>query len=390
MTISTKLKQVNLGLANKGVSLRIEQRGDRLNLRGPLPTRECKENLKVQRLSLQLRASDDGLQEAEKLLQLVVLQLNRNQFNWKDWEKKASPNQKDAKSSDLEEAINRFKSDFFSDPTRRTTISGRKTTWTAAYLPYLNRLLKTAQKEKLRLDSTLMEKVLISYSENSRSRQQCATAIGAFADYLKLSLPINWRAQSRGYGLDQARFRKLPCDELILEAWQAIPNSQWRLAYGLMATYGLRNHEIFFCDFSSLKKGGDRIIRVLPGTKTGEHQVWPFHPEWVDFFELELLGEGKKVLPKVNIDLKKTTLQQVGRRVSEQFRRYQMPLTPYDLRHAWAVRTIHIGLPDTIASRMMGHSVSIHTKTYHHWITRRDQQQAVDAALSKNTIKHEN
>ena len=46
-------------------------------------------------------------------------------------------------------------------------------------------------------------------------------------------------------------------------------------------------------------------------------------------------------------------------------------------------RQIHIGLPDTVAARMMGHSVAIHTRTYHHWITRRDQQQAVDAALAR-------
>jgi hypothetical protein len=32
---------------------------------------------------------------------------------------------------------------------------------------------------------------------------------------------------------------------------------------------------------------------------------------------------------------------------------------------------------------MMGHSAAIHTRTYHHWITRRDQQQAVDAALAR-------
>jgi integrase len=69
--------------------------------------------------------------------------------------------------------------------------------------------------------------------------------------------------------------------------------------------------------------------------------------------------------------------------VAEQFHRYDLPITPYDLRHAWAVRTIHIGLPDTVAARMMGHSVAIHTRTYHHWITRRDQQRAVDAALAR-------
>ena len=58
-------------------------------------------------------------------------------------------------------------------------------------------------------------------------------------------------------------------------------------------------------------------------------------------------------------------------------------IKPYDLRHAWAVRTIFYDLPDTVAARMMGHSVSLHTQTYHHWITKRDQQQAVNNALLK-------
>jgi integrase len=162
-----------------------------------------------------------------------------------------------------------------------------------------------------------------------------------------------------------------------------IPNPAWRLAYGLMATYGLRNHEVFFCDCSGLARGGDRVLRVLPTSKTGEHQVWPFLPEWVEQFGLERLGDDPGALPAIATDLRRVSLKQVGQRVAEQFRRYGLPITPYDLRHAWAVRTIHIGLPDTVAARMMGHSVTIHTRTYHHWITRRDQQQAVDAALSR-------
>ncbi|MEO0408085.1 MAG: tyrosine-type recombinase/integrase, partial [Cyanobacteria bacterium P01_A01_bin.135] len=79
--------------------------------------------------------------------------------------------------------------------------------------------------------------------------------------------------------------------------------------------------------------------------------------------------------------LSQTTLQRVGQKVTTQLRRYNLPFKPYDLRHAWAVRTIHVGLPDTVAAQMMGHSVAIHTQTYHRWITRRDHQQAVDAAL---------
>ena len=111
-----------------------------------------------------------------------------------------------------------------------------------------------------------------------------------------------------------------------------------------MATYGLRNHEVFFCDCSSLAPGGDRVLRVLPTTKTGEHQSWPFHPDWVEHFGLQELAENPAALPAIQTDLRRTTLQQVGRRVSEQFRRYDLPITPYDLRHAWAVRTIHLSL----------------------------------------------
>jgi integrase len=225
--------------------------------------------------------------------------------------------------------------------------------------------------------------VLESYPLASRGRQQCGTALAALARSEQIPLPPDWADRAGGYGLHAAQFRQLPSDRQILEWIEQIPNPGWRLAYGLMATYGLRNHEVFFTDLSALAPGGDRVIRVLPTSKTGEHQVWPFQPEWVERFELSRLGEARSLLPPVCTDLRRTTLQQVGRRVAEQFRRYDLPLTPYDLRHAWAVRTIHIGLPDTVAARMMGHSVAIHTRTYHHWITRRDQQQAVDTALAR-------
>jgi integrase len=225
--------------------------------------------------------------------------------------------------------------------------------------------------------------VLESYPAASRSRQQCGTALAALAKMVAIDLPADWGARAGGYGLHRAQFRQLPSDVQVEQLVERIPNPGWRLAYGLMATYGLRNHEVFFTDLSALLPGSDRVIRVLPTSKTGEHQVWPFQPDWVERFELPRLALEVGSLPPICTDLRTTTLQQVGRRVAEQFRRYELPITPYDLRHAWAVRTIHIGLPDTVAARMMGHSVSIHTRTYHHWITRRDQQQAVDAALSR-------
>ena len=117
-------------------------------------------------------------------------------------------------------------------------------------------------------------------------------------------------------------------------------------------------------------------IEVLETTKTGSHDVWPFPPTWIEEFGLREVN-----LPEIETDLQKTTLQRIGQQVTLQFRRYEIPFAPYDLRHAWAVRTILMGLPDTVAARMMGHSVAIHNRTYHRWITRRDQQRAVNAAL---------
>ncbi len=380
----------NASLAASGIGLRIERRGQRLNLRGALPSRHASEQRSVQRLSLGIAADAKGLLEAEQIARVIDGQLRRDQFHWEQWSAVRNPPTSTGAQAgrqgegQMNDQIEGFRAAFFADPRRRRSPSGSRTTWAGAYNPYLRRLRSLAKPESGGVDGELLMKTLHSYPDGSRSRQQCSTALASLAKHLNLDLPDDWRAEAAGYGLHRARFRQLPSDSLILESLFRIPNPRWRLAYGLMATYGLRNHEVFFCDLSALSTGGDRVIRVLPTTKTGEHQVWPFHPDWVERFDLGRLGNSSDALPSISTDLRRTTLQQVGRRVSEQFRRYELPLTPYDLRHAWAVRTIHIGLPDTVSARMMGHSVAIHTRTYHHWITRRDQQQAVDAALARH------
>ncbi len=418
------LRSRNAALAASGVRLRLERRGGCLGLRGPLPCRSDRGDhggLKVQRLSLGLPATPAGLIEAEAQLLQLQGQLAAGRFDWQQPRPQpaaASPPAEslapgpsasapaaprfaavppdpgsgaghpagtttlDIPPLDLQAELDGFEQAFFADPRRRRQIAGSRSTWRAAYRPYLRRLLLMAAGQP-QLSEALLVQVLESYALASRSRQQCGIALAALAAHRAIPLPGDWRERSGGYGLHAARFRQLPLDGAIVELVERIPNPGWRLAYGLMAAYGLRNHEVFFCDLSALAPGGDRVLRVLPTSKTGEHQVWPFQPEWVERFELERLGREAGALPRVCTDLRRTTLQQVGRRVAEQFRRYDLPITPYDLRHAWAVRTIHIGLPDTVAARMMGHSVMIHTRTYHHWITRRDQQQAVDAALAR-------
>jgi len=393
--IAELVRSHNLTLATAGFPLRLERRGKRLAIRGPLPDRHGRGGpavgLVVQRISLGLPATQAGVAQAMLELEGVSQQLREGTFRWGDWSCRpvASPSASSSAATGAapQAWLEAFEAAFFADPRRRRRPAGSRTTWSAAYRPYLRRVATVAADDPGggALDLPLLERVLESYPLASRSRQQCGIALGALARQQGLVLPGDWSERSGGYGLHAARFRQLPSDPEILELVERIPNPSWRLAYGLMATYGLRNHEVFFCDCSALGPGGDRVLRVLPTSKTGEHQVWPFQPDWVGHFGLERLARDRVALPPVRTDLRRTTLQQVGRRVAEQFRRYDLPITPYDLRHAWAVRTVHIGLPDTVAARMMGHSVAIHTRTYHHWITRRDQQQAVDAALARHS-----
>ena len=383
MNVIQEINNVNDKFATQGSKLRIEKRGEKLNIRGSLPSKEDKNNFKIQRISLGLKADISGLEEAKKKLQLINLQLELNQFDWINWI--VNPNKKEIKNDfEFPYRLNQFEEFFFKESKSEYLSSTRKTTWRSSYKPYLKRVLNIYNECDSEDLDKIFQKTLKSYKEGSRSRKQCATSLSVLAKFLEIKLPEDWKLNSKGYGLNKAGFRDLPTDEAIEKIWEKIPNKSWKFVFGLMATYGLRNHEVFFCDLSSLTSFGDKIIRVLPTTKTGEHQVWPFHPEWVEKFELSKLGYDTELLPNICKDLNYTTLQNIGKKITDQFKRYSLNIRPYDLRHAWAVRTIFYDLPDTVAARMMGHSVSLHTQTYHHWITKRDQQQAVNNALSKN------
>ena len=378
-TFDLRLQILNEGFRTGGLPLRIERRGQRLGLRGRLPRRDGA-GFQVQRLSLGLKADGTGLAAAVQQLHQICGDLAGGRFCWSRWPSpRQRPHGQPAGSTDrLNQALGRFKEAFDADPVRSRNPAGQRSTWATAYWPYLRRLALMREQYQHPLGRELLLRTLGSYQLASRSRQQCGTVLAALARQEGIPLPEDWSVRAGGYGLHRAGHRQLPSDQQIMAAWHRIPNPAWRWVLGVMATYGLRNHEVFFCDCSALQGGDAPVVRVLATSKTGEHQVWPFLPEWVDRFALADVQR-----PPITTDLAQVTLQQVGRRVMEQFRRYRVGFSPYDLRHAWAVRTIHLGLPDTVAARMMGHSVAIHTRTYHHWITHRDQQQAVNTALAR-------
>jgi integrase len=374
------LAAVNMRLKAAQIGLKIDRRGDKLSLRGTLPPRPDSPKLRPsqQRIPLGLPATKAGLKQIEKVAKVIAAQLIENTFSWQDYLGPVAGLKR--MGADLPMQIAAFEQHFYQVREGSDRPASIKTTWEKAYVPYLRKLQAMALQHPSFSLSEAIYATVQSTPANSRSRQVCCTALDALAEFLNAPLPTPLKSFWGNYGNSKTQVRRLPTDEEILSAYQAIPNPAWQFVFGIMATYGLRNHEVFFCDYAMLAGGdAEAAIEVLAQTKTGQHDVWPFYPEWIDAFNLRKIN-----LPKINTDLTSTTLQLVGQQVSQQFKRYNVPFNPYDLRHAWAVRTVHLGLPDTVSARMMGHSVAIHNRTYHRWISRRDQQAAVRAVLSRS------
>ncbi|MBW4467467.1 MAG: site-specific integrase [Pegethrix bostrychoides GSE-TBD4-15B] len=389
--LDEQLDKLNQRLKAGQLGVQLERRGQKLNLRATLPPRPGSPRLRPhqQRLCLNLPATAAGLKQAEQQAKIIALQLMQQSFDWRQYLPlgHGAP----LHQLDLSEKLAAFQTEFLApaphqSPHQSPHRASRRTTWETAYAPYLRELVELAEaRPALSLPEAIYATVQAT-RPHSRSRQICCTALSAFADFLHLDLPTPLKAHWGSYNSSHTQARRLPSDSEIVAVYEQISNPSWRFVYGVMATYGLRNHEVFFCDYSRLSGSAeptaDCAIEVLPTTKTGSHSVWPFYPEWIEQFQLRAV-----LLPPLTTDLSQTTLRRIGQLVNGQFRRYQIPFSPYDLRHAWAVRTIHFGLPDTVAARMMGHSVAIHNRTYHRWITNRDQQQAVTAAHSRTQMQ---
>ncbi|GAX39741.1 integrase family protein [Tolypothrix sp. NIES-4075] len=161
---------------------------------------------------------------------------------------------------------------------------------------------------------------------------------------------------------------------LKIQYFYQIEDEAWRWVYGMLATYGLRNHEVFRLDFGAIARG-DYIVNVGENSKTGARRVWPCYPEWFSQFNLQ-----EVTLPKVNLDRPNAD---IGHAVTLWFHRH-IPFQPYDLRHCWAVRTLEFGLDVSLAAQQMGHSAQIHTELYHHWINERHHQRAFELMMHRS------
>ena len=353
MDISAKIEQINAQLRANLVGVVIGQAGDKLHLRGTLPPRPDSDRTKPyqQRLYLKLPANPAGLRTAEKEARLVGAMVASREFDWSRY----LPPVPESRGS-CGEWMEKFERWYL------RAKGGQLATWQGDYLKGLRALPMNVQ-----LTADVLEQVILKTEPNTRSRQRVCMAAGALAKFAELEFDAG---QLRGnYSASQVSPRRLPTDAAISDYRDKLVNPCWRWVYGMMATYGLRNHEVFKLHLDDFP-----IVHVAEDTKTGEREVWPCYPEWVERWNL-----ADRQLPDVILD---RTNEQIGRSVTE-YLSPKLPFTPYDLCHCWAVRTLEYGWPDALSAQQMGHSLAVHNKTYQRWITKRHHQRVYDLLLKR-------
>ncbi|MBW4694196.1 MAG: site-specific integrase [Lyngbya sp. HA4199-MV5] len=355
----------NLRLKTGKVKLSVVITGETLAIQGTLPDRyDLSAKPHQQKVALGLPNTVEGLKQAEAEARVVRRLLNKGQFDWSLYQTSRNGQITQKKPAQW---IADFEEKYF---TERARTSESQTTWDSDYKPVFKKL-----EDKVRLTVGLLESIIKATKPDTKTRLRTCMALQALANMA--GLKVSFKKLQGKYSPRKAAPRNLPSDTQVVEGFYKI-RKDWRWAYGMIATYGLRPHEIWHLDTTDLENGGI-TIRVIGG-KTGSkkaYRVWPYHLEWIDRFNLrdvKIPAVGMKEKTKINSKL--------GGKVGAIFRAANIGFPPYNLRHAWAVRVIGFRLPTNVAAKMMGHSAKIHEETYEHWIPDSFFQQIFEAGYT--------
>ena len=322
------------------------QRG-RLYLVAKVPRRDGSPGLAQTRIALRLDDTPVNRRTAAKQLQVLERQLSTGTFEWSYWLEGASD------GVTWREAIARLY--------RQKVVLGRtrESTWE---INYMGRLRQLPAGSACTTES--MAAALGRYDRASCSYKELYYLLKHIARLVAVPFPEVPLPTYR-----DAELVAVPSDDEIIAWVEAAPDpSAWY--WGMMATYGLRPHEI---EGASLI---DRdYLQVPEASKTGFRTVVPLPREWVERFALHdrRLRPGADQRPDA-----------VSKWLSKELRKLALPWRPYALRHAYAARLWSTGgsrLDIYTASRLMGHSPLQHTKTYRAHIQPHHVAEAAERAL---------
>jgi integrase len=335
----------NQRLKDAEIPVRIRLNGKVLGLRATLPMKPGKgTGRKQQDIRLGIPASVQGLAEIERKARELATQMVHQTFSWDKWQRTPYQEPDTIPASQL---IERFKRHY------QQSNKVKESTWVNGWGKTFKRLPQSAP-----LDEVILLAVIETTEPHTETRKRTCQRLQALADYAGLKVDLSHYAGK--YGRKSLTPRDIPDDELIILWRDRVPSAAWQWVYGMMATFGLRPHEVFMCEFVDQYSVKVFEVPEVGKPKTGDRTTYAVRPEWVAEWNLM-----KVIRPNVTAKIP----SDYGSRNKKQFKRYKIPFPAYNLRHAYAVRVSALGdVSPSIAAKWMGHSEAIHTATYHYWI----------------------
>ena len=377
-----------------------------------------------------LLLSYKGIQEAERIAELVTGQLVAGTFTW-DWYNGLIG--KDATESvkvlTCKEMLEEYKKHYFKQRKDNKTVEG---SW---YIE-CRQIEEVFANSSKPLSLSLIRQAVDLTENNTAAR---AKALNGLVSFLKYFDNDDYKAVVKQYKANnnpKPKRRNVPNQKRIIEVYRDGFTSssctfktslhryaQWQFLYGLLATYGLRVHEAWnianWSESVTLRNGdwviveagedsdivvqrrakdlmipaildpknSDRVLCIKHDTKTGYRMVMPISPEGHDWTE-----EFNLIQPLNLPDIK----DPLGRRGSNKtsyacsdntaqwFARHEYGFTPHDLRHAYNHRGHLLGYnPKTLADSL-GHSMQMNGDNYLRYMSDSVKLEGMMDAMTKD------
>lgn len=354
------LERQNRALRDRGYKVSLDLNQGMVRLRATLPPKPSESTgapWKQRRISTGLRYPDqasEAVAQAENLGSAIERTLRTKEpFDWSPWERGLrgarrhplgiKPTISGVDAVSLTEQR-------WNQQAKRTRSAA--TTWDVDYARPLRPLLKIPDLQPEHLIH------LVSATPNgTRSRRRVSQAAATVAKALDMSADVQQQIRELGKGYSpttDAAPRNVPSDEAVLAFIDTLP-SDWQWPVAICAVYGARPHEaLLYAEVLETK-----LLSITDG-KTGSRTSFALPVEWIERWDLTT-----KRLPTIDFG---RSNQVVGASMSRHLRAAGAPFKPYDLRHAFAVRTIYNPkISPSIAAKSMGHSLQVHNQIYQKW-----------------------
>lgn len=375
MKLEQEVAQINQRLKASKTKVSILLRTGTIQLRATLPlkpgdTHRQGKDKKQYTISLGIPASFDGLKTAEEEANELGKLVARQTFTWSD--KYLGTQTKKKSSITFKEFYEQLESIYFS--TRKRTLKSE-----TSFMNYKN-LFNSRLNIDLSINEASMRKII--QAENSiPTRKGLIRLMRFISKHLDIKvdfkdLVVNYKPQKRDIPTDR---EIIVCHSLFKTHFENAPRvskdyrENWRIyqtIYSLLAIYGLRPREVINSpdlEWLISSENKHNTFKVHKSNKTGYREVFPFVSEWIELFDLKNRKNIEKLQLFCNSWNFATELKSRVTRVANVFQKCELKFSPYDLRHACAIRAHMRGLPIKAAADNLGHSVEIHTEVYQRW-----------------------